>query len=828
MNKIDFTFHPELEQNSRNQMPTQQNQQNQQQNPEMAYLSQIASRYPDFRIADAYNAGYSAQEIAEYLDGQSKANSNNLSNQSQNFDLGNLAEKHPNFDFQGALQAGYSPEEIQGFLKDSKPKKNKKSLGEKALRIGEQYALGVAENALLPYELAVAPLASKEAQNVLYRETLSEDLERLMDQKAMGQWDDQDQALYDSIVEQIKDPRKSMENVHTTDVGIRGLAEKATGQDLHPEGILEKAANWKGFIKDPKKLAQLTKIGLNPKEISKNLLPGFKSTARGLSAGTALQLAEEGKFGPIGTIVSAIIGDVIGHGAKGIFEVVKNPKKAVFSLVGKLDNTKKAIRSDLKDAVKETEFTKDLGLITDNNIVQMIQARLTASGLFGKPLQDLRKKITNEVVNEYETVMKELGSSSTKSSYELGKVMQNTLEDIRDVDLNTARKFYSQSENSLKEGAKVNSKGIEFVLKQLENKLSPGSIKSTEQSAVLGILEKLKKDIYETVEAKPKPLLYSASEEVLSDISPKNTNRLKDADVRSLINNKVALNDIINYEVQGGQKKLLIELRKEIDRAVISHGRENPTFAKNYINANKKFSEHAKTFRNKNIDQMLRLQDPSKLLNKMDSVQGIRDVKKILDQTPQGRQAFREAARSKMDDLIGKNIKNGMTEQLKSGKFFNALENKKNKEIIKELISPDAYKKLINLQKHVGKLAESSNKFFNASQSATAASDLAAMATLMTGLFGLFTGNPFMLIGSISTGVLMNETAKLISDPKFLKLVENAVKSSEKNNINLMNLAAEEMMLYLKEVSPALANELITNQTDKSNTEMNMQEPSTL
>lgn len=793
--------------------------------PDEGFLLEASERYPDFDSIAAYKQGYSTDEIKQYLNenfgssNQNQQKSSQFQNQQQyekSTNLNELKKKHSDFDFQGALDSGYSLDEINDYLQQSKPEK---SFGEKSARVAGQYALGVAENALLPYELAVAPLSSKEAQNVLYRETLSEDLERLMDQKAMGQWDEQDQALYDSIVEQIKDPRKSMQNVQTADVGVRGLAEKATGQDLHPEGILEKAANWAGFIKDPKKLVEVAKLGFKPKEIAKNILPGFKDTARGLSAGTALEMAEDGEFGPMGTIAAAITGDLIGHVPKGIYNVAKNPKKAIYSLVGKLDNTKKAIRSDLKEAASQTEFTKDLGLITDNNIVQMIQARLTASGLVGKPLQELRKKITDEVVNEYETVLKELGSASTKTSYELGNVLKNTIEDIRDVDLDVARKFYYDAEKLLKDEAVVNSKGIEFLVKQLEKKLTPGSVKSTEQNAVLNILEKIKKDIYETVETKAKPVLYGPSGQPITKESAKSTTQLKDAKVKDLINNKIALNDIINYEVQGGQKKLLIELKKELDRSIISHGRENPGFAKNYINANKKFSEHAKMFRNKNVDNLLKMQDPAKLLTKMDSVQGIRDIKKIIEQTPKGKEVFKEIARNKMDDLIGKNIKNGMTEQLKSGKFFNSLENKKTRELIKELISPDAYKRLIGLQKHVGKLAESSNKFFNASQSATAATDLAFMGTLLGGLFGLFTGNPWVFASAASFGLVANETAKLISDPKFLKLVENAIKSSEKNNLNLMKMAAEEMMNYVNSVSPALINELIKDQKGQNNTE---------
>src|ERR1700687_98736 len=210
-----------------------------------------------------------------------------------------LSEKHPKFDLKGASEEGYSTEEINQFLSNYQPKK---SYLEKGARIAGQYALGAAENALIPYELAVAPLASKDAQNIAYGETLGEDLERLMDQKAMGQWDEQDQKLYEHITNQILHPEESEKYVKTQDIGVRGLAEKVTGLDLQPEGVLEKAANWSGFIKDPKKISQLASAGIKPSNIIKAISPTGKEAMRGIGAGMALQLAEQGHYGPIGTM----------------------------------------------------------------------------------------------------------------------------------------------------------------------------------------------------------------------------------------------------------------------------------------------------------------------------------------------------------------------------------------------------------------------------------------------------------------------------------------------------------------------------------------------
>ena len=182
----------------------------------------------------AKQEGYSDEEILGYL------------------------QTHPKYmsKIDEARKEGYSDQQISDFLstyQEQKPKK--KSKLEKSSRIATQFGLGAAESALLPYEIAVAPIASKDAQNVAYRQTLGEDLERLMDQKSMGIWDEQDQKLYDSIVKQLKSTFESEKFTQAADVGVRGLAEKVTGKDLKPQGILEKAAHWTGFIKNSLELS---------------------------------------------------------------------------------------------------------------------------------------------------------------------------------------------------------------------------------------------------------------------------------------------------------------------------------------------------------------------------------------------------------------------------------------------------------------------------------------------------------------------------------------------------------------------------------------------
>lgn len=99
------------------------------------------------------------------------------------------------------------------------------------------------------------------------------------------------------------------------------------------------------------------------------------------------------------------------------------------------------------------------------------------------------------------------------------------IKDFRDADLAQSRQLYNNAEKALKQQAYVDSRKLANSIERIENSLKPGAIKSIEQQSVLNSLEKLKRDIYDS------------------------SGNLMYANVKDLMNNKIALNDIINYEV---------------------------------------------------------------------------------------------------------------------------------------------------------------------------------------------------------------------------------------------------------------------------------------
>lgn len=757
----------------------------------------------NFDYEGARAAGYSDDEINEFVESQPTYKPTNqkgkffenIMNNASNFfgNLGNptgrqaeqpspmdaidqrLLKKNKGFDVQGALESGYSPDEINEFLESQIPER---SAIEKGARVGAQLGLGMAEMEMLPYELGVAPLASKEAQQVPYRENLGEDIENLLIQKQSGDWNEQDEEFLQNLQAQMQDPSKSDEFIQTADLGIRGLAEKATGLDLHPEGTLEKAANWIGFIKDPSKIA---KAGVNPKQLFKAIAPSGQELLRGIGAGATLQMAEDGEFGPIGTMGMAILGDLAGTGTVGALKAASKPKQTLANITGKTyklftPKEKLDLQKQLIKDFEQSGLQADLGTITDNNLIRWTQSRLAQSGLAGDALEKFKGELTGQITHEYKVLADALGEAKYASSHDAGIAMKEGIKSLREADASIHKKMYQNADKALKEKATVISTKLSQAIESLEKKLAPGKVKSVEQKAVLEALEKLKTDIYDAT----------------GDFSLAH----KYSNVKNLMNNKLGIEDIINYEVQGGAKQLLKGVVAELDRAIISHGKDNPTFAKNYVMANKQFSKHAKTFRNKEVAQMLKDGDPSKLMNRMNSVHGIRQLENIMSKSPEGKELFNNLKRMKLDKTIGDHMVDNTSQQVKLGTFSNILEKGKNKELIKEILGPKEFKRLELIQKNAGKLAESSNRFYNASKSGVVAADAAVLAKVLTDISALFMGSPWPLAKTIGTVMTVRKFSQLISDPEFLKLVEQVIKDSGKSDKKLFS-SIEKLRPYL-------------------------------
>lgn len=687
------------------------------------------------------------------------------------------------------------------YLQKSQPEKQDSSpivSGiKKGARIAGQGALGAASRILFPFEAAQSPLQSPKAQLPQFREEIFEEIQDIQQRKSNNQSTPEDEQRLEYFTELIKNPRASLKQLEGVDLSATNLVSKALGTDLRPEGIAEKAANWIGFIKKPQNLLQLKNSGFSTKELIKNILPDAGELASGIGAGTALQLAEDGDLGPIGTISAAIVGDLAGRGlvggVKSAAKLITQPKQQLAKAVAEFTPTaKRKIQSDLIDAFNEAGIQADAGTITDSNLIRTLQTRIAQSGLVGKDLKEFVQSQSNEIKSKYQELADSLGKAKYLNRADASEALKEAVTRNRDADKAVIDKLYDESRRlSAGQEAVVKPSNVLKTVNRLEESLSPGALKGTEQKSVLNYLKELKGD-----------LVNSKGE-------------VKEVAVRNLLNDKIALGDIINYEVQGGQKKLLKELVRDLDDSIRQYGATNKDFRTAYNNANKSFARHADIFRNDRVNKILTTQNPTELFNEMNTVQGIRDIKRALLVKPEGKNTFDSLARAKLEQVIGDKMVSNTSEQIKKGTFSNLLTKGKNKEVVKELLGPERFARLENLMKTTGKLQSSLDKFVNTSQTAVAAADVAAMLKVVKDIFQLGAGNPWPLIKTGATGLTVRSFSKLISDKEFLKHLEEAVKANRTDNKSLLVKAWKNVSYDIKRsIPPAVKS---AEQSDASN-----------
>ena len=179
---------------------------------------------------------------------------------------------------QRARAAGYSDKEIEDY-KSKKPEKlaPKKEIstskfignvakesGNKGMRIGAQAAIGGAQAAFLPYEVASQAanlyMRSPGVAAQYLKQTAAEDIENMMDQKARGEWTPQDQERFNEMRKiftmggsELEDYAKQFVTPETTDFSIGGITNRL---GYSPEGTAEKAARFTGLITNPTSLAK--------------------------------------------------------------------------------------------------------------------------------------------------------------------------------------------------------------------------------------------------------------------------------------------------------------------------------------------------------------------------------------------------------------------------------------------------------------------------------------------------------------------------------------------------------------------------------------------
>lgn len=681
----------------------------------------------------------------------------------------------------------------------------------KLARLGSQGMIGTIQQLALPYDIAVtaSKYLAEKATPTLLRENIFGEIEDLAMKKQKGEWSEDDKKQMDFYTDLIKDPDKMQQFIpkEVPSFDTASLIEKGAeklGVDLRPQGLEEMALRWIGFIKDPTKSQELMKNGMNPenaKNILKELVPKPMEAIRGISAASALQYAAEAELGPIGTMAMLVLGDItpqaIGAIGKGLTAFAIEPKQMTKRAIAKTAASltpkdkigmQQAIINDFQDA----GLHADLGTITGSNLIKWLQTTLSHSSLTGSALEEFKNQLTNNILKEYKKITSKLGDSTFESKFEAGSALKEAVKTARDADLEISRGLYKEVRNDFGE-TEIPTISLVSKVNELEEALTPGSLKSSEQKSVLNVIQDIKNDI----------------------VTPEGTPR--SATLDALINDKIALNDIIDYEVQGGTKQHLKGLAKEIDNVIESISKENSELASKWKQANQKFSEHAKTFRGKTINDILKGQDVGQLLNKMNTEHGINEIRKALSKSPEGKELFNKLSLFKLEEIIGKNMVDGLTNQIKFGTFANLLSKGQNRAIIKNLLGEESFKSLENLQKASGRIAEANQKFMNTSKTAYQLADVAVTAKFLKDFGAMFRGDPWPIVKDIGEVLGFRQLAKFITDPEVLSMVEDMIIESESGNTKSLVKIGLKLNEKLKSLEPSFASAIVKSGREENN-----------
>jgi len=177
--------------------------------------------------------------------------------------------------------------------------------------------------------------------------------------------------------------------------------------------------------------------------------------------------------------------------------------------------------------------------------------------------------------------------------------------------------------------------------------------------------------------------------------------------------------------------------------------------------------------------QSIKNKSPEQIGAMINSASSMREIREILSKTSEGRDLYNSIARFKLDEIFGSNLKEGVRNQLKLGTFSKVLSNRKNRDLVREIVGPEAFRRLERLEGRTAQLSETAQKFFNSSKSGTRAADYVAAATLVgqafKGIASFLIGNPWPL--ALVTGEVLGGRylTNLLGDAEFLRLVEEAI-----------------------------------------------------
>lgn len=480
--------------------------------------------------------------------------------------------------------------------------------------------------------------------------------------------------------------------------------------------------------------------------------------------------AREAGAGPLAELGIAIGGTLVGgagaRGAQALPKIAKNvaeegikPSAAKFvSNIPFLKVKPDQIRKDVVKAAKELDLDLPLSAIADNPTLQMLETTLAESALSGNALKTARENLAKEYVQKFKSTIEKVSETAFENRAEAGTAIKNALETAQSSGRETITGLYETALNLIPEADTIKTPGLlgktRSIIKRLEKTLRP----SIEESRTLSILKEIEGGL---VDSK-------------GNLKPINADRL--------VGFKRSLNDTIDFEAQGGSKKLLKAVLGDVKKEINNYGKQNPEFFNAYRLAEDSFAQFSEAFRNKEISNALKQQTPESLLNLGSQPSKIQKLEEALRYLPEevSQKALNDFRRAKLEELLTNQFIMEKDAGVKYQTASNVFNDPKRRQLIRSIAGEETYQDLKRLSTVADGITKGFKRFANASGSGVRAVDIGAiMLTVQkfaTALSKFDFGSAAMVGGLAASPRLI---ANLMADQKFIKAM---VKLGEAGN----------------------------------------------
>lgn len=525
-------------------------------------------------------------------------------------------------------------------------------------------------------------------------------------------------------------PEAQLPLIPSAEHAIEESIDEATGgyTKTHEGDSLQSGLKVAGAVFSPGGLSKLAgKVG----QAGVSSVLGALGTTKpaGLAAAGATGIAsQEATNAGYGVAASTAIGLGAGIGTGVGTAVAKafNTKLALAKLTG---NSPKNIDLKAVEAFEGAGLPYTNTTVNESRGLTLVDQVVSKTPFFGsrqaKKLAKNDESYTQAIELSIDKVGEKIVNSENPSSLNMGNIIKDVFDDIKDFVVNEKNELYQMSNANLPSGANWKPTNIVNTINEIRNKTKT-LVASPDQTSVLSYLDKLETGI----------VLGGESAKVITPVP-----------VEMLVGTKISINDIINWDINAsGAKNQLRKVQHAIKQDLEDYGKTNPEWYKTFTEADAYFGEKFgdKAFGSKVVrKKILGQKNPEKILPSLNDISEFKSLEQSLSVTEKGAKFFDSIKREKLADLImGKTI-NPSSESVRYSGFAKVMENPKTKELIKYL-SGEQYKDLEKLN-YIAKAVVKKNTR-NPNPSGTAPTNL-----IMKVILGAFGGGTAANIGLASS-----------------------------------------------------------------------------